>query len=63
MSTKLQPITPGQLHLLGHLLLRLEYDTAQIASTYAELDRNVALLVLAVDERGARDQSDLGHIA
>ena len=44
-------------------LLRLEHRAAQIAAAHAELDRHVALLLLAIDECGAGDQVDVGHIA
>ena len=36
------------------LLLRLEHRAAEVAAAHAELDRDVALLLLAIDERRRR---------
>ena len=42
------------------LLLRLLHRTRQVAAAHAELDRDIAFLMLAVDEGRARDQPDIG---
>ncbi len=42
--------------------MRLEHGAAQIAAAHAELDGHVALLLLAIDERGAGHQAHVGHI-
>ena len=42
--------------------LRLEHGTAKIAAPHAELDRHIALLLLAIDEGGTRYQSHFRHV-
>ena len=48
-----QVVAAGDRHRFIDLLLRFEHRGAQIAAAHAELDRDVAFLILAVDERGA----------
>ena len=62
LADPFQAVAAGQLHLLGHLPLRLQHRAAQVAAAHAELDRDVALLLLAIDEGGARDQAHVGHV-
>jgi hypothetical protein len=42
--------------------LRLQHRAAEVAPAHAEFDRNIALLLLAVDEGGARHQVDACHL-
>ena len=42
--------------------LRLGRGAAKVAPAHAELDRNIALLLLAIDEGGTRYQSHLRHV-
>ena len=59
LADPFQAVAAGQSDLVGDLLLRLEHRAAEIAAAHAELDRDVALLVLAIDEGRAGDQLDL----
>ncbi len=51
------------MHFLRNPALGLDYGAAKIAAANAELDRNVALLLLAVDEGRTRHQIDGRHLA
>src|SRR5262249_11799956 len=53
-----QGIACGQRDFLSNLALRLKHRAAQISPANAEFDGNIALLLLAVDERGAGHQVD-----
>src|SRR5262249_24445627 len=55
--------TRWQRHLGRNLLLRLLDGTAEIAVANAELDRQVTLLLLAIDIRCAGQQLDRGNVA
>src|SRR5271166_5098919 len=46
----------------GNLALRFEHCAPEIASAHAELDGDVALLVLAINEGVAWGQADLGDV-
>ena len=50
-------VAARQLDLLGDPLLRLEHGAAEVAAAHRELDRDVALLLLAVDVEGAATTS------
>ena len=52
----LEAVAARQLHLGFDGALRLEHGAAQVAAAHAELDRHVALLLLAIDERRAGHQ-------
>src|SRR5262249_7427163 len=54
-----QALACGPSDFLGNLALRLEHRAAQIPPANAEFDGNIALLLLAVDERGAGHQVDV----
>ena len=58
----LQPVAAGHLHLFGDPLLSVQHGAAEVATAHAELDRNIAFLIFAVDERGARHQLHIGDI-
>src|SRR5262249_7721620 len=45
-----QSVAWRQLHLLGNLALGVDHGAAKIAAANAELDRDVALLLFAIDE-------------
>src|SRR6202030_2606100 len=62
LADPFEAIAGRQLHLLRDLLLRFEDGAAKVAPAHAEFDRNVALLVLAIDERGAGNQFHRGDI-
>ncbi len=51
-----QTVARGQRDFIGNPALRLEHGAAEVAPAHAEFDRNVALLLLAVDEGGARSR-------
>ena len=57
-----QAIATGQGHLGVDGVLCLENGAAQIAAAHAELDRHIALLLLAIDEGSARYQAHVGQI-
>ncbi|OIQ81495.1 hypothetical protein GALL_367400 [mine drainage metagenome] len=63
LADPFQAIAPRDLHLFLDLALGFLHGAPKIASAHAELDRNIALLLFAVDERSARDQPDFCHIA
>src|SRR5262249_10001111 len=56
LADPFEPRAGRQPYVLGHLGLRLLDRAAKVALTYAELDRQVTLLRLAVDVRRARPQ-------
>ena len=56
-------IAARDLDLLGHPLLGFEDGAAEVAAAHAELHRDVALLLLAVDVVGARHELHRGDLA
>src|SRR5213082_1211913 len=63
LADPFQAVAARQWYTFAHLLLRLEHRAAQIAPAHAELDGDVAALVLAIDERGARFEVHIGELA
>src|SRR5262249_56829717 len=55
-ASPFEPRAGRQVNVVGHLLLRLLDGAAEVAFAYAELDRQVALLALAVDVGRAGDE-------
>src|SRR4029077_169843 len=52
----------GQRHLFSDLALSLEHHAAEVPVAHAEFDRDIALLVFAIDKGRPRDQAYLGHV-
>src|SRR5262249_56722675 len=52
-----------QRDFLGNLALCLEHRAAEVTPANAEFDGNIALLLLAIDERRAGHQIDLRDLA
>src|SRR5262249_28944673 len=63
LADPLEPVAGWQLHFLGNLLLGLEHRAAEIAAPHREFDRQIAFLLLAIDERGAGYDIDPRHLA
>jgi hypothetical protein len=63
VARPLQAIAGRQPDVLGDALLGLEHGAAEIAAAHRELDRDVALLLLAIDVEGAARQADRGDLA
>src|SRR6266446_5234534 len=63
-SAKMPPISAigRKLDFIGDLLLRFDHRTAKVAPAHTEFDRQIALLLFAVDERGAGDDFHLGDL-
>src|ERR1700682_3927071 len=59
-SDPFKPITRRQLDFISNLSLCIQDGAAEVAAAYTEFDRNVALLLFPVDERGARNHVDPG---
>ena len=59
----LDAIAGRQRYFLRHLALSLTHGAREVALSDAEFDRDIALLVFAIDHRGPRAQGDAGDLA
>src|SRR5580765_2089545 len=56
------PIPIWKTHLLGQTRLRFFYGTLEVTIPHTELDRNIPLIVLAIDHEGAGLRRDRSHL-